>query len=145
MSQRREISSIVALVAPLTGPARLYARHFPGAIHGAQVISALRYFRQKIGCPVIIAWDRLHAHRANPVQAFVAAHSADYHLEWLPPYAPELNPEEQCNGVVKQEVLNAQPQSVGDLRQQARRSFLRLGRRPTQLESFFRHAGLSVT
>src|SRR5437016_1912891 len=34
VSQRREVSSVVALVAPLDGPARLYARHFCGSIHG---------------------------------------------------------------------------------------------------------------
>src|SRR5437762_5178190 len=37
VSQRRELSSIVALVAPVGRPARLYARHFRGSIHGAQV------------------------------------------------------------------------------------------------------------
>src|SRR5947209_7637131 len=38
LSQRREASSLAALVAPLDGPARLYARHFRGSIQGEQVI-----------------------------------------------------------------------------------------------------------
>jgi transposase len=145
VSQRREVSSIAALIAPLGRPAGLNALHFPGAIHGTQVIIALRYFRRQLGCPLIIVWDRLNAHRAKAVQAFVAAHPDDYQLEWLPPYAPELNPEELCNGVVKQEVLNAQPQSVADLRRLARQSFRRLSRRSPQLQRFFHHVGLSVT
>ena len=97
LSQRREVSSIAALVAPLDGPARLYARHFVGSVHGTQVITALRYFRRRIGRPLIIVWDGLSAHHAQPVQDFLAAHPADYQLEWLPAYAPELNPEELCN------------------------------------------------
>ena len=32
LSQRREVSSVVALVAPLDRPAQLYARHFAMAI-----------------------------------------------------------------------------------------------------------------
>jgi len=36
------VSSLGALVTPLGGPARLYARHFIGSIHGEQVIVALR-------------------------------------------------------------------------------------------------------
>jgi transposase len=131
-------------VAPLRGPARLYARHSRGSIHGEQVVTALRYFRRRIGRPLIVVWDRLNAHRAKLVQAFVAAHPDDYRLEWLPPYAPELNPEELCNGAVKRELLNALPASVAELHRQARRAFLRLGHRPIHLHGFFAHAGLSV-
>src|SRR5438477_7112713 len=78
VSQRREVSSIAALVAPLDGPPRLYARHFLGAIHGEEVITALRYFRRRIGRPLVIVWDRLPAHQARPVQQFLARHPADY-------------------------------------------------------------------
>ena len=78
------------------------------------------------------------------VQAFLAAHAADYQLEWLPSYAPELNPEELCNGAVKGALRNAQPGSVAELHRQARREFRRLARRTAELERFFQHAGLSV-
>jgi transposase len=145
LSQRREVSSLAALLAPLDGPARLYARHFPGSIHGERVIAALRYFRRRIGRPLVVVWDRLSAHRAEPVRAFLAAHPEDYRVEWLPTYAPELNPEELCNAAVKRELLNAQPSSVAELRRDARRAFIRLGRRTAELHSFFHHAGLSVT
>jgi len=120
LSQRREVSSIVALVAPLDGPPRLHARHFRGTIHGAQVIVALRYFRRRIGRPLIVIWDRLAAHKSGEVTAFLAAHPDDYEIEWLPDYAPELNPEELCNGAVKRELLNAVPDSVDALLRQAR-------------------------
>jgi len=123
----------------------LYARHFPGSVRSDQVIVALRYFRRRIRRPLIIIWDGLPAHRARPVQRFLAAHARDYQIEWLPPYAPDLNPEELCNGAVKQELLNALPDSVHLLLQQARRGFLRLGRRPHTLLGFFHHAGLDLT
>jgi transposase len=144
VSKRREISSIVGLVAPLGGQAHLYARHFSDTIHGDQVILALRYFRRRIGRPIIVVWDRSNAHRAAIVAAFVQAHQTDYHIEWLPPYAPELNPEELCNGAVKKDMRNALPASVEELRRSVRRSFIRLGKRPSVLHSFFDHVGLSV-
>jgi len=144
VSQRREVSSIVALVAPLGRPACLYARHFLGSIRGEQVIVALRYFRRRIGQPLVVVWDRLPAHKAGLVRDFVAAHAQDYRIEWLPSYAPELNPEELCNAAVKRELLNALPGSVAELRRQARRAFIRLGRRTAELHGFFHHAGLRV-
>lgn len=153
-SQRREVSTIAALVAPLgaVGPAgngadahpRLFARHFRGSIHAEEVVATLRYVRRRLGCPFVVVWDRLPAHRANVVLAFVAAHPGDYRIEWLPRYAPELNPEELCNGAVKRALLNAAPASVDELHRLARRGFRRLGRRPDLLRGFFRHVGLSL-
>jgi transposase len=74
----------------------------------------------------------------------LAAHPQDYEVAYLPPYAPELNPEEQCNAFVKRAMENALPGSVADLHRLARREFGRLQRRPEMIVRFFRHAGLSV-
>jgi transposase len=145
VSQRREVSTIAGLVAPLGRPPALYARHFRGSIGWERVVVALRHFRRRVGRPLLVVWDRLNAHRATPVQDFIAAHPDDYALEWLPAYAPDLNPEELCNGAVKRALHNAAPASVDELHRDARRGFLRLGRRPDTLRGFFRHAGLRVT
>jgi transposase len=146
LAKRRVVSSFVAVTAPLNGARpRLYARHFLHGIHGEDVVVCLRYVRAQIGRPVIIIWDHLQAHRARCVRTFLAAHPADFRVEWLPGYAPELNPEEPCNNAVKLAMLNATPASVEDLRQLARRNFVRLGHRPHLLNAFFRYAGLVVT
>jgi transposase len=141
VSKRREVSSVVAI----TPDGRLYARHFRTAISSRCVILALRYVRQTIGTPLLVVWDRLNAHRSRATSAFIAAHAQDFAVAYLPAYAPELNPEEQCNAVVKCAMANALPGSVDDLHRLARREFGRLKRRPEMIVSFFRHAGLSVT
>ena len=93
---------------------------------------------------VVVVWDGLQAHRARIVQTFLAAHRADYSLAPLPAYAPELNPEELCNGAVKHALRNLLPDSVEELHQIVRREFRQLGRQPDVLRAFFAHAGLSV-
>lgn len=146
ITKRREVSSIIAVTAPLDGRRpRLYARHFLGTVRHGEVITALRYFRARIRRPLLIVWDHLTAHRSREVRDFVAAHPADFHVEWLPGYAPELNPEEQCNNCVKLAMLNAVPRSVDELRHLARVNFMRLDHKPHLIDHFFRHAGLSVT
>lgn len=145
LSKRREVSSLVAVTAPLDGArAHLYARHFLGTVHASEVLAALRYFRRRIGQPLVIVWDHLTAHRAAVVRDFLAAHPADFQVEWLPGYAPELNPEEQCNNCVKLAMLNAAPASIEAMRRLARVNFTRLGRKPHLLHHFFAHAGLNV-
>lgn len=141
MSKRREVSSIVAI----TPDGRLYARHFRTSVTSQTVISALRSFRRNIGTPLLVVWDRLNAHRSQLTTAFIAAHPKDFAVAYLPAYAPELNPEEQCNAFVKRAMENALPGSVDDLHRLVRLEFARLQRRPKMIVRFFRHAGLSVT
>lgn len=125
-------------------PARLYARHQEGSFDTQDVIQALLYFRRKVGYPLTIVWDGLNQHRSAQMRDFIARHPKDFHLERLPGYSPDLNPEEGCNGVVKAELRNATPDSVDELRAQARTSFLRLGHRHDTLAAFFHRAGLSL-
>ena len=128
----------------ITPDGRLYARHFRTSVSSKTVILALRYVRRTIGTPLLVVWDRLNAHRSRATLDFVSAHAQDYAVAYLPAYAPELNPEEQCNAVVKRAMENALPESVADLHRLARREFARLQRRPEMIVSFFQHAGLSV-
>ncbi|WP_187144498.1 transposase [Microvirga massiliensis] len=129
----------------ITPDGRLYARHFRASVSSRTVIQALRYFRRQIGTPLLVVWDRLNAHRARATSAFIAAHARDFAVAYLPAYAPELNPEEQCNARVKRALENALPGSVATLHHLVRREFHRLQHRPDMIVSFFRHAGLSVT
>ena len=128
----------------ITPDGRLYARHFRTSVTSRTVITALRYVRRKIGTPLLVVWDRLNAHRSRVTSAFVSAHAQDFAVAYLPAYAPELNPEEQCNAFVKRAMENALPGSIADLHRLARREFARLQRRPEMIVSFFQHAGLSV-
>lgn len=143
---RREVTSLVALSAPLrrAEKARLLARHVVGSVHGPDVVRFLRYVHRQLQRPVWVVWDRLQAHRSEEVNRFLARHPADFHVEFLPAYAPQLNPEEQANASVKKALLNALPGSIDELRRMARREFRRLQHRPMTLRAYFAHAGLRL-
>ena len=138
-SQRRQISTIAAL----TISGRIYKRHYRTAIRGPQVVRMLRHLRACLRQPLIVIWDRASIHRSRVVEAYLATDRGTV-IEWLPPYAPEVNPEEYCHGNVKEQVRNATPTSVEQMQQQVDRGFNRLRKRPDLLLSFFRHAGLGV-
>jgi transposase len=110
-SKRREVSSVVGI----TPDGRLAARHVRGAVTSAVVIATLRYFRRRLGPRLLIIWDRLNAHRARATQRFLAEHADQLAVAFLPAYAPELNPEEQCNAWVKRDMQNALPATVDEL------------------------------
>jgi transposase len=130
-------------VIGLTISGKLDTRHVAHAIGATDLLVALRHFQRHLARPMTIIWDRLNAHRAVLVKDDVAAHP-DLEVAWLPPYAPDVNPEEGCHGKVKQHLRNAAPVHTHDRRTQVDRGFARLRHRPDLLLGFFRHAGLNV-
>jgi transposase len=139
ISKRRQVSTAIGL----TTSGRVYKKHFDHAIHGEDTVAHLEHLGRQIHGPKIIIWDRLQAHRSKATKAFLAEHP-EIDVEWLPSYAPELNPEERCHGNVKDRMKGATPETEAEIRSQADRGFARLRRRPDLLLGFFHHAGLSI-
>ncbi len=52
------------------------------------------WLRRRLGRPIILVMDRLQVHRAAARQ-LEARFGRRVHIEWLPAYAPDLNPDEQ--------------------------------------------------
>jgi transposase len=127
----------------LTLSGKMYTRHFAQALCGDDMGSPLRHFQHHVPGPLISIWDRLNAHRATVVNEYLGAHP-EIEVHGLPPYAPDLNPEEGCHGHGKQHLRHALPCGVSDLRAGVDRGFARLRHRPDLILGFFRHAGLHV-
>ncbi len=127
----------------LTLSGQIYKRQFEGAIDGARVVEALKQIGRQVGGRWILVWDRAPIHRAGVVTAYLNAHP-EVIVEWLPPYAPELNAEEYCHGNVKRHLKNAVLATREELRVMVNRGFARLRHRPDLMLSFFHRAGLSV-
>jgi len=73
----------------------LCLRLHPGSIQQPQVLEYLRTLKRYLrGRKAILLWDRLPAHRGGKVQAFLRQQVFWLTTEYLPPYAPELNPVE---------------------------------------------------
>ncbi len=92
VSKRRALSTAIGLT--LSG--RIYKRHFDPAICGDDMVATLRHLQRDVPGPLILVWDRLSAHRATVVKTYLGAHP-EIEVHWLPPYAPDLNPEEGCH------------------------------------------------
>jgi len=140
LSKRREISSVIAV----TPAGRLTAWHVDGSVKGPDTCRALQHFRRRLGRPLLVIWDRGAAHTARVVQAFLASHPRDYATATLPAYAPELNPEEQANAIIKRRMANACPDSVPALKAHACRGIRYLQRHPNIIRHFFVHTGMEM-
>ncbi|EMI68196.1 DDE family endonuclease domain protein [Leptospira noguchii str. Bonito] len=43
---------------------------------------------------ILLVWDNLSVHKSKAVNVFLQQHTKRLRVEFLPPYAPELNPQE---------------------------------------------------
>jgi transposase len=120
-----------------------YFQLFAGSIKAPQVLIFLRHLRRHIRGKLTIIWDGLPAHRSRLVREFVAEQRGAIELEYLPAYAPELNPVEYIWGYCKQHKLpNFCPKDFGQLSWAARAALRRMRRRKTLVNSFWKQAEL---
>jgi transposase len=120
-----------------------YFRLFSGTIRSPQVVEFLQHLLRHIPGQLLIVWDGLRQHRSRLVRDFVASQQGRIVLEFLPGYAPELNPTEYIWGHLKQhELPNLCPKNLWELGHFARRALRRMRRRPTLVQAFWKQAGL---
>ena len=122
---------------------KFYFRLYPRTIRSAEVVDFLRRLLRQIPGNVLVIWDGLRQHRSRLVQDFVVAQDKRLALEYLPAYAPELNPVEYIWGYWKRhELPNFCPRDFGHLSQNARRALRSMQRRPTLVRAFWQQAKL---
>jgi transposase len=133
----------LALISGVTPHGQLFAQISLGPLRGAQVVRFLRHLEQCLPGPLIVIWDGASIHRGQEVKQFLAAgDGARIHLEPLPGYAPELNPDEGVWHTLKdQELANVACVDLPQLRQELEQAIRRLRRRPDVIRGYFREAG----
>jgi transposase len=89
--------------------------------------------------PIVLIVDGHPIHRSKLVQEYVASTKGLLELVFLPPYSPQLNPDEQVWKSVKARVSKKMPRSKFDLREMVQEAFAYLIDRTDIIASFFRH------
>lgn len=125
--------------------ARLFARTRKGSYNTASLIEFLRQLQRFAGGqPVVLIWDRLPAHRSREMSQFLWSQRHWLHIEWLPPYAPDLNPTEGVwNNIKSREMANLCPELMQEAAHAFRRGLRRVSHTRRLPFSFLHHAGLS--
>jgi putative transposase len=105
-SHRDHVSVISALsYSPARNSTSLYFQTLPeGYFNNQRVAAFVRQLLRHLRGSVIILWDRGNMHKGPPIRQL----EADFprlSLEFLPPYAPDLNPVEALWNYVKYDEL----------------------------------------
>ena len=124
----------------------IYFKLVHGAFRAAEIVAFLKALRRHLAPrKLLIIWDRLPAHRSRLVRDYVESQNDAVELEFLPAYAPELNPVEYLWAHWKHhELANFCPKDFAELSAVARAKLRRTQRRKTLVAAFWKQAELAI-
>jgi transposase len=139
------LSAISALtVSPQRRRLGLYFDIVDRNITSEDFVEFVAHLLRRLGQPITLVLDRWQVHRSG-VQKIKACFGRRVHIEWLPAYAPELNPTEQVWRHTKYaDLANFIPDDVLNLGRTVASSLRNTRQNQNLLRSFFHHAGLNI-
>ncbi len=122
----------------------LYFDIFDHNIVTADFVEFVACLLRRVGRPITLVLDRWQVHRSG-VKQLRERFSRRVYIEWLPAYAPELNPTEQVwNHTKYADLANFVADDVDHLQQSVAESLGSTKTSQRLLRSFFRHTKLSI-
>jgi transposase len=127
-------------IATITNEGAVHFMTYKETMTAALFITFLERLLRETTRKVFLIVDRLRAHEAKAVAAWVAEHRDRIELFFLPRYAPELNADEYVNNDLKGSInADGLPRSREDLRSRMERFMSKLRHLPERVRNYFRH------
>ena len=117
---------------------------YEDSMNQQRLIAFMRNLIRKAKQKIFLILDNLKVHHGKLVAKWLTRHRDKIELFFLPPYAPESNPDEYLNHALKLSVHSGNlPKTTSDIRHKTE-SFMRiLQRNRLNVSAFFRHPSVS--
>jgi len=116
------------------------------SVNSTVFIEFLKRLVAKADRPVFLILDNSPVHRSNEVRQYVQGTNGRLRIFFLPPYAPELNPDEHVWNYLKNHKIGRQTTTnAWDLYKRVTRVMHSLQRLPEKIKSFFKHPWTKYT
>jgi len=134
----------LSVMSGITPQGKLYTLTRAEPLTSNESVTFLFHLGRLIGGKLLAIWDGSPIHRSGVVKEFLAAGGAGFvHLEQFPPYAPDLNPDEQVWQHLKHvEMKNLCCNDLNHLSVELNLAINRLRKKSYLIQSFFDGAGL---
>jgi len=144
-SQRHDRISVISAisVSPTRRRVGLYYQWHHHNIRELEAVAFLRHLLRHLRGHVVLIWDNLGVHKGKLVRR-LCRRVPRLHLEYLPAYAPELNPDEGVWRHTKGRLANGCPADRFDLVFSLLDELEALRRSPDLLWSCIAHSGLTL-
>jgi transposase len=139
------ISAISAItVSPRRRKLGMYFHLQEENVRAEHLVRFVRDLHRQLGTPLILVWDRSGPHR-KAARLLQQRSPRWLRIEWLPAYAPDLNPTEQCwNHSKYSDMANYIPADTKHLGRAIKKSFSKQRKNDSLLHSYFQTAKLRL-
>ena len=104
------------------------------------LIMFLHRLMREAGRKVYVVMDNLRVHHSKKFKKWVETNKDKIHICYLPPYSPELNPDEYLNGNLKKAVHSRiSPRTRKEIQKKTRRFMQAQQRAPGKVKKLFEH------
>jgi transposase len=135
----------VSVISGVTLEGELYFETHRNDFSGTEVIWFLEQLLEEISGRVIVVWDNIGIHRSAEVATFLWLNRRRLETRRIPPYAPELNPDEAIWDVLKNDRLgNYCPRSFDELEATVRAEMAALKASPETVARAIRQTELPI-
>lgn len=130
----------LSMISAITNRGEISFQIVEGTINAERFIEFLERLINDALSKVFLIVDNLRVHHAKIVKAWAEQHADRIELFYLPPYAPESNPDEYLNHDFKT-ALRLEPPSRDDsaLLKKAKTIMERIAGLPERIRSYFKH------
>ena len=130
----------INLISAVSARGALHFRSFEGRMNSEKFIGFLRDLRHDAGRPIVVIMDGGSYHTSGMVKRFAREEGqpAGIHLFRLPPYSPELNPDEQVWNHAKSRLGRLFIDTKSALREAVENIMFAIQRSIDLVKSFFR-------
>jgi transposase len=129
----------INMISAITAQGAMFFSTFAGKLNAERFISFCRDLLHDDGGIVFLVVDGHPAHRAKLVTKFIKSTDGRLRLFFLPPYSPELNPDEWVWKNVKHDHIGKTViTGAEDLAHKAEMALLRLKQMPDKIRAFFK-------
>ncbi|EMM76059.1 DDE family endonuclease [Leptospira santarosai str. 2000030832] len=114
-----------------------------GSVKSQNLIHFLKMLLKENRKKILIVWDNLSVHKSKVVKEFLKENEKRLQVEFLPPYAPELNPQEYIWGRWKRNYMaNFCPENLSSLIRRTKSTLRKLKSSTSSFETYWKQAGI---
>lgn len=130
----------LSLISAITNQGKVRFMIYPGALRPKTLIKFMSRLIRDANRKVYLILDNLNVHKSRDVRLWLDAHRDRIEVFYLPPYSPELNPDEYLNGDLKRAVhQDVAPRDAHQLKLIAQRHLRVIQRSPRRVRNYFKH------
>lgn len=136
----------LSVISGITPEGQFYTLTRRRPLTSVESIAFIAHVRRMVHNKLLVVWDGSPIHRSYEIKSFLASGGAQFvHLEKLPAYAPDLNPDEGVWQHLKHvEMRNLCCTDLDHLSAELNLAVKRLRKKPSIIQSFFAGAGLDI-